>query len=630
MKKNKPTPALQETLFEWLVEWEDHIQKRSFGEGLVSILPKLETFRRSYALNLFRPMRETQKLMQRTLRCFTVFVAYAPLELVKEKYLDICRIKPTLGPIIDAAGLSKASGPQLWKTFANPAEGATLNIYRALALVTLTNIHQFPGKKLTELAPSLAVPLALACLTQRSVLSETQHANQHWLLTLKDFYERYELPNIHETYAVTAWMYCSYAHIPEKHALKRSLNRMFLNWMERQKWVPTPTPLPRLKKPKPTIVIFAEFFSDEHAMFRCHGKSAMALQKHFFTVLMGDLNEVSAKSRMMFSKTIHIDKSNRNTGKALKLLKKVKPDMIYYPSVGMSGMAIALSNLRIAPIQFLSMGHPASTFSDAMDYVIVNNDLRPDPACFSEKVIHRRQSAGYTPSPHWDRGILAQKKPVDKSFKNIGIIGFMPKNTREFLLLCKRLEAEVDQPIKFHFMPHSVSSEFFGFMASLFQELKSAAVYPRTNYVEYMQLIDAMDLVLSTFPFGNTNGTIDTLLAGVPMLALEGPEPHAKTDARLLRKVGAPPEMLASSEEDYFQTAKAWLSDPDLLAAKRAEMAKLDVEGTFYNSDEASDFDEVVRLIYETHEKLQADPRREFEYEDLVTLQQKGAAEQQA
>lgn len=631
MKKKQPQAASEAHLPNWLDEWESKLASASYDEGLKSILPKLTFFRGRFALNGYHPVHEVQQLMLRTLKCYTIFIARASLELVKESYLDVCMAKPTLGAILSASGYAHASAGAIWKKFAHPPEGQPLNLYRALGLVALSNIHRFPGEKLTKLDPNLTVPLALGCLTQRCVVSKSQHDNLNWLLSLSDFYEKYQLSELRNSYISTAWMYCSYTDLPSKHAIKAELNSMFRRWIdERVKSLPEHRS-PRPIKQKPTIAILSEYFSDHHAMFRCHGKSAMALKENFFTVLVGDLSDVSPASRRMFTKTVHVDKGTGQFKKTYKVLGKIKPDLIYYPSVGMSSTIIPLANMRIAPIQFLSMGHPASTFSQAMDYVIVNNDLRPDPSCFSEKIIHRRISAGYIPSPYWRRDLFANRQELNKDFLNVAIVSFMPKNTHTFVQLCKRIAEEVDQvdkPVKFHFFPNSNSSELFGFRAEIKRQLKFANAHPTSNYRSYMLMLHSMDLVLSTFPFGNTNGTIDTLLAGVPMIALEGPEPHSKTDARLLRKVGAPPEMLAATVEDYFQTAKAWLSDPALLASKRAEIAKLDVEGVFYDANANSDFAEVVQLIYRNHEALQADNRREFEFEDLVAMQQSGETEQ--
>ena len=44
------------------------------------------------------------------------------------------------------------------------------------------------------------------------------------------------------------------------------------------------------------------------------------------------------------------------------------------PSIGMDLTAIFASNTRFAPVQVIALGHPATTHSDFIEYVIVEDD----------------------------------------------------------------------------------------------------------------------------------------------------------------------------------------------------------------------------------------------------------------
>ena len=44
------------------------------------------------------------------------------------------------------------------------------------------------------------------------------------------------------------------------------------------------------------------------------------------------------------------------------------------PSIGMDLTAIFASNTRLAPVQVIALGHPATTHSDFIEYVIVEDD----------------------------------------------------------------------------------------------------------------------------------------------------------------------------------------------------------------------------------------------------------------
>ncbi|WP_250477711.1 hypothetical protein [Caballeronia sp. INML1] len=60
---------------------------------------------------------------------------------------------------------------------------------------------------------------------------------------------------------------------------------------------------------------------------------------------------------------------------------------MYMPSVGMFPTTMALACLRVAPLQMMALGHPATTHGHAMDYVVVEEDYVGDEACFSEKLL---------------------------------------------------------------------------------------------------------------------------------------------------------------------------------------------------------------------------------------------------
>ena len=66
---------------------------------------------------------------------------------------------------------------------------------------------------------------------------------------------------------------------------------------------------------------------------------------------------------------------------------ELAPDAILYSSVGMCPTSLQLAQFRLAPIQMMIGGHPASSFSEEMDYFIISEEFVPAASCVSEKVI---------------------------------------------------------------------------------------------------------------------------------------------------------------------------------------------------------------------------------------------------
>ncbi|MBO6506753.1 MAG: hypothetical protein JJ850_00795 [Kordiimonadaceae bacterium] len=612
----------QEQAAELYVEWISSLRKldedKLYNQGLKNAIHILDNLK---GYNVLKASMPAKKFATELVQLYSRFVLLAESEAIEQNYLAACGVKQSLGPVFDTIGIDESSPHEILKKYHPAEDSKSLSQQAFLYLTVLSNIHLFPGEKIRQVAPQLIVPLAIGCLGQRYALTKRQTANKKALQSLGSDYESMAFPGYDFSAISRTWMYCSYLYWDKKHGIKKNLNNMFRRWME-EKRLTGVKQRPFVEKQKPTILIFAESFSDHHAMFRCHGKSAVSLKENFRTILVTNRDGISPTTLKLFSKTIQIDRSKKCVEKNIKIIKGCYPDMIYYPSVGMSRNTCYLANLRLAPIQFLSMGHPASTLSREMDYVVVNNDLRPDPKCFSEKIIHRRISAGYSPYPGWSgTGTHASILPPTKR-KRVGVLGFIPKITQEFLHVCRTLDEKSPEGVEFHFFPNVDTIDFQAFKAIIQKEIKTSLVHRGVSYPEYMGRVKQLDLVLSTFPFGNTNGTIDTLLVRKPMITLEGPEPHSKTDSRLLRKVGAPEDFITSSPREYLQRALDWVSNEQKLADNCRALEALDIEGTFFNNDE-NDFADVVSLIYKNHQTLQKDDRREFEFSDLMALQDK-------
>ena len=69
------------------------------------------------------------------------------------------------------------------------------------------------------------------------------------------------------------------------------------------------------------------------------------------------------------------------------------------PSIGMDLATIFVSNARFAPIQVIALGHPATTHSEFIEYVIVEDDYVGSESCFSETLLRLPKDAlPYVPS----------------------------------------------------------------------------------------------------------------------------------------------------------------------------------------------------------------------------------------
>ncbi len=137
-------------------------------------------------------------------------------------------------------------------------------------------------------------------------------------------------------------------------------------------------------------------------------------------------------------------------------IKSLNPEIIYYPSIGMSEMAILLCNLRLAPIQIASVGHPATTQSTSIDYMIMGHEYFGSAEAFSEQVILLRSGGAM-----FDPGSPATSvKPAvrgNPETLRIAVPSSPMKLNGSFLNLCGRIAEGSGRALEYWFYRVSYS-----------------------------------------------------------------------------------------------------------------------------------------------------------------------------
>lgn len=100
-----------------------------------------------------------------------------------------------------------------------------------------------------------------------------------------------------------------------------------------------------------------------------------------------------------------------------------------------------------------------------------------------------------------------------------------------------------------------------------------ATVHKHQNYGSYMTVIAGCDLFLNPFPFGNTNGIVDTVWAGLVGVCKTGREVHEHIDEGMFRRLGFPDWMIAKTNEEYKASALRLIENADERAELSAKLA---------------------------------------------------------
>jgi hypothetical protein len=432
-----------------------------------------------------------------------------------------------------------------------------------------------------------------------------------------------EAPATFSTLAIltNAWMNCSYGSAPDKHALKPALNAVFRSLAGRLGLADLPSPQPRVLKDRPTLVVAAEVIQQNHVQFRYFGQYLRQLRTRFELILVAPRQQVTPRVPELFDRVFTFDALSAGfLHEIVRFIAGVHPDLIFWPSVGMARWGPLLANLRLAPIQLTALGHSASTFIPAIDYYLTEQGYVGDPALFSETLLLLPDdSLVFEPQPD-----AAPPAPRARSAEPDQVRVAVPSNALKlnpaFMATLDRIRRASRRPVEFHIFPNCTPLEAAALRAAWSEILGGAIVYPMLGRQPYADLLNACDLVLSPFPFGGLHSTVDALSLGLPVAAMEGLEPHGRTDAVILRRLGLPEALIAQTEDAYVRTAVELIDDGD----KRLEMGRLalaaDAGRLFAKPGQAlrTEVVDAVWAAYRRHEEILAGGRRAWSLEELT------------
>jgi predicted O-linked N-acetylglucosamine transferase (SPINDLY family) len=121
-------------------------------------------------------------------------------------------------------------------------------------------------------------------------------------------------------------------------------------------------------------------------------------------------------------------------------------------------------------------------------------------------------------------------------------------------------------------------------------------VYPHTPYGDYLRSINRCDMFLNPFPFGNTNGIVDTVRQGLPGVCLSGAEVHAHIDQGLFERLGLPGWLVARDVEEYVAAARRLVEDPALRVQLSQALLRTDPDRVLFEGAPEKFCEAIVRL----------------------------------
>ncbi|HZX77377.1 hypothetical protein [Lysobacter sp.] len=433
-----------------------------------------------------------------------------------------------------------------------------------------------------------AANLAISLLATRLVASPAAHQKREmllrWLPARLDQIE--SLDQLPAGVLHDAYMHCSYADLPGKHDIKKPINALIRRKLASLDLHDVARPPASLGDDsatgaKPVLLVVLEWFSKNHSIYRTHSQTMVAMRDKFHLVGMGFESRVDEVGRDVFDEFVPLEGNNvwGHVAHVRQVSEARGAQVMYMPSVGMFPLTMMLANLRVAPLQLMALGHPATTHGHAIDYVVVEEDYVGDPTCFSEKLLQLpKDGMPYrAPSALLELNLAKGHLPPPRSADTVrvAVAATIIKLNPGFLKTCGEIAREAAVPVEFHFLVGQASGLTYPQVRNIVRRLvgKDAVVHQHQSYERYMKVIADCDLFLNPFPFGNTNGIVDTVWAGLVGVNKTGREVNEHIDQGMFARLGFPAWMTTSTHEEYKAAALRLINNAQERRSLASELA---------------------------------------------------------
>jgi protein O-GlcNAc transferase len=240
-----------------------------------------------------------------------------------------------------------------------------------------------------------------------------------------------------------------------------------------------------------------------------------------------------------------------------------RPDILFYPEVGMDPSACALAALRLAPVQVASWGHPVTTGLPTID-LYLSGELIEAPQGeqhYREKLV-RLPGTGACTDPHSLQSRAWNAPPRPPGVVRFAVcqqpIKFDPADDDLFVRIATEVgacEFWLTSPLKLRWATGRLQARLAeAFRAAGLDPLAHLRVAPWMEREEFLGFLDQMDVFLDCPAFSGYTTAWQALHRGVPIVTLDGDFLRQRLAAGLLRQIGIT-EGIVGSKEAYVATA---------------------------------------------------------------------------
>ena len=563
-----------------VIRFEQEVAAKNYEAAcveLLDILSKIDTnFGGVEGIEIDYPSQLNDELVQDKIKHFCTRVAVAMSELFSDPKLDISEggaqrfftLQRWINMIFASSPFVNAD--HVLQTYNRNPDKTNLSDFHldnARSSLIKFCIFYLPESNvnvnldaLWNLDPELCASLCFALQSPRFIGTDQAFSKRGTLLQW--FPEKLatieNLNNVPSAISHDVYMHCSYDIAENKHWVKKALNQVIRRHLLQGGWTDRDVTKLGERDGKPVMVVLLEHFHSSHSIYRTHSTSMIAARERFHLIGVGN-EAVDAAGQAVFDE-FHLLKGDNIFSKLNELkeiCEKNGAAVLYMPSIGMDLTTIFASNTRLAPVQVIALGHPATTHSDFIEYVIVEDDYVGSEKCFSEQLLRLPKDAlPYVPSALAPKHVEYRLRE-NPEVVNIGIASTTMKLNPYFLAALKAIRDRANVKVHFHFALGQSSGVTHPYVERFIKSYlgNDATAHPHAPYDQYLRILHNCDMMVNPFPFGNTNGIIDMVTLGLVGVCKTGAEVHEHIDEGLFKRLGLPEWLIANTVDEYVERA---------------------------------------------------------------------------
>ena len=563
-----------------VIRLEQEVSAKNFEAAcveLLDILSKIDTnFGGIEGIEIDYPSQLNDELVQEKIKHFCTRVAVAMSELFSNPQLDISEggaqrffsfqrwinMIFASSPFVNADHVLQTYNRNPDKTNLSDfhLDNARSSLIKFCILYLPESNINVNLDALWNLDPELCASLCFALQSPRFIATDQAFSKRSTILQW--FPEKLatieNLNNVPSSISHDVYMHCSYDVAENKHWVKKALNQVIRRHLLQGGWTDRDVTKLGERDGKPVMVVLLEHFHSSHSIYRTHSTSMIDARERFYLIGVGN-DAVDEAGRAVFDE-FHVLEGNNVVSKLDNLkdiCEKSGAAIFYMPSIGMDLTAIFASNTRLAPVQVIALGHPATTHSDFIEYVIVEDDYVGSEKCFSEQLLRLPKDAlPYVPSALAPQHVEYRLRE-NPEVVNIGIASTTMKLNPYFLAALKAIRDRANVKVHFHFALGQSSGVTHPYVERFIKSYlgNDATAHPHAPYDQYLRILHNCDMMVNPFPFGNTNGIIDMVTLGLVGVCKTGAEVHEHIDEGLFKRLGLPEWLIANTVDEYVERA---------------------------------------------------------------------------